>query len=89
LKNDSYIETGIAEIDINNSQIENRYVMKNINIRGFLSEHYNIKKKKYSLYQWEVSGPNGKKEVEKYLNYCKQSYPEFKENSIITIRYKP
>jgi hypothetical protein len=84
LKYGSNFEARITETQIN--QIKIRYIMKGINIRGFLSECHDIKKKKYSLYQWEVSGPNGKKEVEKYFNY----FPiYFKENSIITIRYNP
>jgi hypothetical protein len=88
LKNDSYMEIEITDVRINNNfQFESRYTWRGINNNGELIENLNINKN--ILEQWEKSGPIGKKEATKFASYTLESFPEFKENSIRTIRYNP
>jgi hypothetical protein len=90
LQNDSYIETGINDTQINNNFLfESGYSRKGINIEGKLLEYYYIYNNWNILEQWEKSGGIGKKEAENFNLYYSQPRPEFKQNSIITIRYNP
>jgi hypothetical protein len=90
LKNDSIIEIGINDTWINNNfQIESGYSRKGINKIGRLIEHCIIFNDWNILIQWKESYPIGKKEAEKFCSYYSLPPPEFKENSIITIRYNP
>jgi hypothetical protein len=76
LKNDSTVETGITETQIYNSQKET----------GQTEYYYRYNNWDF-LKELEKSGPIGKKEVKKFNLYYKQSCLEFKENSIMTIRF--
>jgi hypothetical protein len=58
------------------------FLGKCIDIKGILSEHFNINKNLDSLKQWKDSGEIGKREAEKFRNYTPTP---FIEKSIIKL----